>query len=228
MMAKQKNRSAFTIIEALTGIILLAILLSAVYIFLSGHILQSRHLEGYLDLQRDTRLAILRVQKDLKGLIQITSAARGPNERLEKLEFLIPVENDVQAPVKYEFDVEKKGIRRNSDLIISETIKDMQLWLLDEEGRDVFDMNDYTLVQAVRLRVTVTTPPKSGKNRPGVPGDVEEFSARGRSLDFTIYPRLPVSIRKSRQGKLNLTTGRFATRGNHGSRTGVQLNSFDE
>ncbi len=228
MTAKEKKRKAFTIVEALTGIVLLAILLAAVYIFLSGHILQSRHIEGYLELQRDTRLAILRIQKDLKGLIRITAATRTANDSLDKLEFFIPLENEGETLVKYEFDSEKQGIRRNSELVISETIKDMQLWLLDENGRDIFDLHDYTLVQAVRLRVTVTTPPRPGQKTPGSSNEVQEFSARGRSLDFTIYPRLPVSRRKSRQGKLSLTTGRFAIQGGGRSRSGARPISQDQ
>ncbi len=208
------KRRGFTIVEALTGIVLLSILLAAIYIFLSGHILQRRHLEGYIDLQRDTRLAILRVQRDLKSLIKITRAERGKNGRLEHLEFTVPVEDDVEAPVKYAFELEKRGIRRNGRLVIEKTIKDMQFWLLDENGRDIFGAPTFDSVEAIRLRVKVTTPPQPGKSLPGPQGEeADKLVARGRTLDFTIYPRMLVAARKAREGRLNLNSGRFAIRG---------------
>ena len=212
-----KNRRAFTIVEALTGIVLLSILLAAIYIFLSGHILQRRHLEGYIDLQRDTRLAILRLQRDLKSLIKITKAERGKNEQMKRFEFIIPVEDDVQAPVKYAFDLEKRGIRRNGRLVIEKTIKEMQIWLLDENGRDIFGSPTYEYVHAVRLRVKVTTPPQPGQKIPGPQGkEAEKLVARGRTLDFTIFPRVLVSAKKAREGRLNLNSGRFAVSGSGG------------
>ena len=151
-----KNKKGFTIVEALTGIVLLAILLAAIYIFLSGHILQRRHLEGYIDLQRDTRMAILRLQRDLKSLIKITKAERANNEQMKRFEFTVPVEDEVEATVKYSFDKEKRGIRRNGRLVIEKTIKDLQFWLLDENGRDIFGSPSYEYVHAIRLRVKVT------------------------------------------------------------------------
>jgi len=203
-----RSRRAFTIVEALTGIVLLAILLAAVYIFLSGHILQSRHLEGYLELQRDTRLAILRLQRDLKSLVTITRAERDGDARLERLEFTVPVDDEVDGTIRYGFEPQNRAIRRNGTCIIEETIKDMRLWLLDEQGRDIYGATTFDDVQAIRLQVTVTTPPQPGQP---IPADetLEKLAARGRVLDFTIFPRIPVSRRKARQGKLNLETGRF-------------------
>ena len=204
MTAIRSDRErGMTIVEALFGFVLLAILLAAIYVFMSGNIVQRRQLEGYVELQRDARLAILQLQKDLRGLVSVRSLDRGEGGRLERFEFLVPVELDLTAPVRYEYDHGAGTLRRNGDDLITGTIEEMELWLLDEEGRDVTPSARPAedTVLAVRLRIKV-----QGEARPG-----EDKAApnRSRLLDFTIFPRLPVARMKARQGKLNLTGGRF-------------------
>lgn len=212
---RSTRRRSFTIVEALTGIVLMALLLAVIYIFLSGHILQRRHLEGYLELQRDTRLAILRLQRDLKALTSIDSAKRDANEELIRLELSLPAEEEEgdPTPLSYSFDAKRRAILRNGEVLIEDTIKNMQFWLLDGHGRDIFDDQDFERVRALRFRVSVSTPRNLGRReKDGESGLEEELIARGRMLDFTIYPRIIVSRHKARQGKLNLDTGRFAVR----------------
>ena len=201
-------------------LLLTTIVFSSVYIFYAGHSAQSRQITDYIDLQRDARRVLRQLRKDVLELVYITSGERNGDQTMTVLAFDIAADVDLLTPVRYEFDVTKRTLRKNGKILIRDSIKDIKIWFLDRDGRDVFEANTFEETFAIRFRITIAALERNIKddNQSTVN---KKKSARERTIDFAVYPRTPVSKIKAKEGKLNLTTGRFAVSRNSGGRLSV-------
>jgi prepilin-type N-terminal cleavage/methylation domain-containing protein len=217
----KRDVKGFSLIELAMTVILTCIIFSAVYVFHAGHQVQSNQISDYIDIQRDARLVLAQLRKDVLELVNITKGERNEDQTMTSLEFEVPADINSMTPVKYEFDTGTRTLRRNGHILIRDEIRDVKIWFLDKDGHDVFEANTFDNTFALRFRITIATARQKEKedNSPTPPTpDEKKMYQRERVIDFSVYPRTPVSRIKAKEGKLNLTTGRFAVSRSSGGR----------
>lgn len=197
------RRNGFTIVELFMSLCVTTIVFAAVYVFYAGHVAQSRQITDYLSLQRDTREVIVKLRKDLMALIEVIRAERDENQTMTVLEFEVPVGVDLTAPVRWEYDKPSRKLKKNGVVQLDNSMKDLQIWFLDRDDRDVFDTISQEGVFGIRFRAQI-----EAISEGSIPNSSDKRN-RDRVIDFTIYPRIPVSRSKAKEGKLNLSNGRF-------------------
>lgn len=197
MQARQERRG-FTLLEVLFIGVMLSALLGAAYVFITSGAAQRKQVEGYLDLQRDVRLAVRRLEKDLRGLLVMDEVDLRPGNQLARVQFQVPVDDDLAGPVRYEYDAGSKSLSRNGELLLENSVADFQLWVFDAEGKELKDKEALLNLHRVRIRLEVEAldGTKSSENR-------------RRVVDLALVPRIPVSRYKGQLGRLNLENSRF-------------------
>lgn len=193
-----RSRQGLTLLEVLFVGVMFAALLGAAYVFLSSGAAQRKQVEGYLDLQRDVRGAVRRLEKDLRGLISVDELELRPGNQLARVRFELPVDDDLSGPVRYEYDAGTKSISRNGETLLEGSVADFQVWCFDAEGQELKDREALLAIHRVRVRLEVVA----------LDG-TEASENRRRVVDMAIVPRLPVSRYKGQKSRLNLENSRF-------------------
>lgn len=160
----------------------------------------------HMKMQRGVRGAMAQVQHDLRELLELVELERGPTGSLAKMVFRVTEAANRAGPIKtvrYEFSREapRDRFRRDGLPLFEDSLLDFQVYAftLEDRPREVVEPAELSRVHLFKVRVTF------------VPGRSEfQNATQQRTFNFSIYPRVPASRRKSVIGRFGLSTGRFA------------------
>ncbi|MBI4870973.1 MAG: hypothetical protein HY814_05345 [Candidatus Riflebacteria bacterium] len=160
--------------------------------------LQEKQVMEFSELQREARKAIELLQRDVRGMQKIEVLRRGAQGQLETLVLLVPTSDQPTQEVQYAFNPAARMLNRNGESILKETVQDVQLWPFDASSppHELLKAEDFPKVAFFKLRVTLA-------RQQGEPGVGQ------RAFDFLVYPRMPASVRKTKEGRLNQAGSRF-------------------
>lgn len=195
-----RHRGGFTIVEALMGIALFGMLIGVVLQVLRSGSLQEKQVTEFSELQREARKAIELLQRDVRGMQKIEVLRRGAQGQLETLVMLVPTSDQPTQEVQYVFNPAARVLNRNGEAILTETVRDVQLWPFDASSppQELVKVEDFPRLSFFKLRVTLA-------RQTGEPGVGQ------RTFDFLVYPRMPASVRKVKEGRLNQAGSRFTS-----------------
>ncbi|MBI4867963.1 MAG: hypothetical protein HY816_13545 [Candidatus Wallbacteria bacterium] len=195
----RRRATGLSVVEGLIAIALFGMLIGVAMQVLRSGTVQEKQLMEFSGLQREARKAIELIQRDVRGMRKLEALKRGTDGQLETLVIAVPTSESPAQEVRYAFNAAARQLTRNGEVILREAIQDLQLWPFDgsREVKEITKVEDYARVAFFKLRLTLT-------RSSGDPGTGQ------RIFDFLVYPRLPTSLRKAKESRLNQGDSRFA------------------
>jgi hypothetical protein len=201
------RRSAFTIVELLIAATLFTALLGISYTLLLSGGRQQKFVSQHADLADKTRRAVRRMSKDIRAARKIIELRRqGTGLRTFRMEVPDPEDPDgLPLRVTYRFERARHLLTRNNRPLLSNVLREVDLYAFDEVGRLLDDKVATLRLSYLRLHLEF-----SGED--AAPG-------RQRKLDLTLSPRVPASKVKAERVLLERSLDRFNSRRTEHGRT---------